>query len=122
MTSHNEQVQRLVEGLRAGTVSRRDFIARAMAIGFSLPMAGALFAQSAAAAGGGASSKSAARAQTTPKKGGQVIAGLSQEPTLFNPILSNLEVDRGVQYAIFDTLWRIDENAQFVPDLATEIP
>ena len=53
---------------------------------------------------------------------GQVIVGLSQEPTIFNPLKSTLEVDRGVQFALFDSLWRIDQDAVLVPNLATEIP
>lgn len=58
----------------------------------------------------------------TPKKGGIAIIGLSQEPTQFNPILSLIEVDRGVQYAIFDSPWRLNDQGEFVPNLATEIP
>ena len=51
-----------------------------------------------------------------------MIIGLSQEPTIFNPLKSTLEVDRGVQFAIFDSLWRIDQEAKLIPNLATEIP
>ncbi|MBA3643090.1 MAG: peptide ABC transporter substrate-binding protein, partial [Chloroflexia bacterium] len=81
-------------------------------------MARALFATS----GGSAAPALAPVAQAEPKQGGQVIIGLSQEPTIFNPLMSTLEVDRGVQFCLFDSLWQIDENAQFVPNLATEIP
>ena len=123
MSSHNEQVSQLVDDLEQGRVTRREFVARAMAIGFSLSMASALLMTSSARASRvGIQRAVTGSLQDQPKKGGQVIVGLSQEPTLFNPVLSGLEVDRGAQYAIFDSLWRIDENAQLVPNLATEIP
>jgi len=110
----------LVEDLARGAVTRREFIARALALGFSLTMARALLTASSAAA----APADALRAvlQSEPKKGGQVIVGLSQEPTIFNPLKSTLEVDRGVQFALFDSLWRIDEKGALIPDLATEIP
>jgi peptide/nickel transport system substrate-binding protein len=58
----------------------------------------------------------------TPKKGGQVVVALSQEPTVFNPHRPHIEVDRGVHFGIFDSLWRVDEHGQFLPNLATEVP
>jgi peptide/nickel transport system substrate-binding protein len=58
----------------------------------------------------------------TPQKGGDVIVGLSQEPTVFHPLTPGIEVDRGVHMAIFDPLWRVDPRGSFVPDLATQIP
>jgi peptide/nickel transport system substrate-binding protein len=63
-----------------------------------------------------------ARAAETPKRGGQVVVGLSQEPTVFNPLRPHIEVDRGVHFGIFDSLWRTDERAQFIPNLAVEVP
>ncbi|HMB35355.1 MAG TPA: ABC transporter substrate-binding protein, partial [Methylomirabilota bacterium] len=56
------------------------------------------------------------------KKGGQVVVALSQEPTVFNPVRPHIEVDHGVHFGIFDSLWRVDEHAQFSPNLATEVP
>jgi peptide/nickel transport system substrate-binding protein len=122
MASHNKLVQELVNDWKQGHIDRRAFIARAMAIGFSLPMASALLLTNSASATGVATKRAVSARAQEPTKGGQLIVGLSQEPTLFNPVLSNLEVDRGVQFALFDSLFRIDENAQFVPNLATEVP
>src|SRR5512134_2841054 len=62
-----------------------------------------------------------ARAQGT-KKGGQVVVGLSQEPTVFNPLRPHIEVDRGVHFGLFDSLWRVDDAGQFVANLAAEVP
>jgi peptide/nickel transport system substrate-binding protein len=62
-----------------------------------------------------------AHAQGT-KKGGQVVVGLSQEPTVFNPLRPHIEVDRGVHFGLFDSLWRVDDAGQFVANLAAEVP
>jgi peptide/nickel transport system substrate-binding protein len=61
-------------------------------------------------------------ASTPPQKGGQVIVGLSQEPTVFNPLKPHIEVDRGVHMCIFDALWRMNAQGQFVPNLALQVP
>ncbi len=61
-------------------------------------------------------------AAETPKKGGQIVVALSQEPTVFNPNRPHIEVDRGVHFGLFDSLWRVDEKAQFLPNLAVEMP
>jgi peptide/nickel transport system substrate-binding protein len=77
---------------------------------------------------GGAAALAAgpARAQGTPrppeKPKGQVIVGLSQEPTVFHPLMPAIEVDQGVWWNLFSTLWYIDPAGQFVPDLAAEVP
>lgn len=53
---------------------------------------------------------------------GQIIVGFSQEPTVFNPLMPRNEVDEGVLLSLFDPLFRIDPEGQFVPMLATEVP
>src|SRR5437899_1123444 len=53
--------------------------------------------------------KPTAAAAAKPKPSGQVIAGLSQEPTVFNPLMAHIEVDEGVHYNLFDPLWGVDE-------------
>ena len=67
----------------------------------------------------------AARAQTTSKPPskptGQVVVGISQEPTVFNPLLLHIEVDEGVYMNLFNPLWSVDPQGQFVPELAAEI-
>ena len=62
-------------------------------------------------------------AQTKPavppaKPRGQVVVGISQEPTVFNPLMPGIEVDQGVWWQIFSPLWYIDPMGRFVPDLA----
>ncbi len=113
MLRHHDDLVHEAQAVRAKLVSRRSFLASAAAAGFSLAFAEGLLQRGASAA---------PLAQDEPPKGGQVIVGLSQEPTIFNPLKSTLEVDRGVQFAIFDSLWRVNEKSELVPNLATEIP
>lgn len=62
-------------------------------------------------------------AQTPPDSpSGRVIVGVSQEPTVFNPLMPMFEVDDNVHFSVFDALFRIDENGEFVPNLAAEVP
>lgn len=68
-----------------------------------------------------------ASAQTSPppppaKPTGQVVVGLSQEPTVFNPLMPGIEVDETVWMNVFNTLWMPDPEGNLVPDLAAEIP
>ncbi len=63
-----------------------------------------------------------ARAQGKPKPSGQVIIGISQEPTVFNPLLPHIEVDDGVYMSLFSPLWAVDPAGNFLPRLAAEIP
>jgi peptide/nickel transport system substrate-binding protein len=37
---------------------------------------------------------------------GRVVVGLSQEPTVFNPLMPHIEVDDGVNFSVFDALFR----------------
>ena len=56
------------------------------------------------------------------KPRGQVIAALSQEPTVFHPLMPGIEVDQGIWWQVFSPLWFIEPDGKFVPDLAREIP
>ncbi|MET3891337.1 peptide/nickel transport system substrate-binding protein [Bosea sp. OAE506] len=75
-----------------------------------------------------ASGLGSARAQTKAappppsKPTGQVVVGLSQEPTAFNPLMPGIEVDETVWMQIFNTLWVADPKGNLIPDLAVEIP
>jgi peptide/nickel transport system substrate-binding protein len=66
----------------------------------------------------------AAHAQSAPpsKPTGQVVIGLSQEPTVFNPLMISIEVDQGVWWSLYDPLWGVDPQGNFLPQLAAEIP
>lgn len=96
---------------RGMTFRRRDLMALALGAG-----AGAVLAPN---AGAHAQGKGAA---PPAKPRGQVIAGISQEPTVFNPLMPGSEVDQGVWWQLFSPLWFIDPAGRFVPDLAREVP
>lgn len=53
---------------------------------------------------------------------GQIVAGLTQEPTVFNPLMPRIETDQGVQFSLFNPLWRVEPDGSFVPELAVEVP
>lgn len=53
---------------------------------------------------------------------GRVIVGVSQEPTVFNPLMPKIEVDDNIHFSVFDALFRINEDGVIVPNLATEVP
>lgn len=62
-------------------------------------------------------------AQTPPEApSGRIVVGLSQEPTVFNPLMPHIEVDDGVNFSMFDALFRINADGVIVPNLATEVP
>ncbi len=56
------------------------------------------------------------------KPSGQVVAGISQEPTVFHPLMPGSEVDQGVWWAVFSPLWYLDAEGRAIPDLAREVP
>jgi peptide/nickel transport system substrate-binding protein len=56
------------------------------------------------------------------KPTGQVVIGLSQEPTVFHPLMVAIEVDEGVWWSLYDPLWGVDATGNFVPQLAAEVP
>lgn len=53
---------------------------------------------------------------------GQIIVGLSQEPTAFHPLMPGIEVDQGVRFALFSPLWAVDDKGAFYPVLAEDVP
>lgn len=53
---------------------------------------------------------------------GRIVVGLSQEPTVFNPLMPHIEVDDGVNFSVFDALFRINPDGVIVPNLAVEVP
>jgi peptide/nickel transport system substrate-binding protein len=82
-----------------------------------------LGATSAAFLGAGATgtrAQASAKPPAAPK--GQVIVGLSQEPTKFNPLVLAIEVDQAVWWNLFSPLWNVHPDGTFAPMLAAEVP
>ncbi len=48
------------------------------------------------------------RAQTLAKPTGQVIAGISREPTVFNALMPHIEVDERDYFQLYNPLWVVD--------------
>ncbi|MCC6718008.1 MAG: peptide ABC transporter substrate-binding protein [Acetobacteraceae bacterium] len=74
----------------------------------------------AALLGTGARAQGTAKPPPAPK--GQVIVGLSQEPTRFNPLMPAIEVDQGVWWNLFSPLWNVLPDGTFSAVLAKEVP
>jgi peptide/nickel transport system substrate-binding protein len=53
---------------------------------------------------------------------GQAVIGFSQEITVLHPLMPANEVDQGVWWNLFSTLWGIDEKGEFFPVLAKQVP
>lgn len=64
----------------------------------------------------------AADSKPPAQRSGQIIAGISQEPTIFNPLLLHIEVDEGVYMNLFSPLWSVNPKGEFLPELAAEVP
>ena len=62
------------------------------------------------------------RAKARPKPAGQVVIGLSQEPTVFDPRRPHIEVDDGVNIALYSPLWAVAPSGEMLPQLALEVP
>lgn len=56
------------------------------------------------------------------KRVGEIVVGVSQEPTVFNPLMAHIEPDDGVHFSLFDPLVRIDPKGLIQPCLAREVP
>src|SRR5215210_1503325 len=100
----------LYRDLLAGTLTRRDVLRRAVALGLSAPVVTALLAAcggtpatptvAPAATGGGAGTPSAAQG----KPGGELTFGLNLEPDNLDPAVTPFAVSHGVMMNIYDTL------------------
>lgn len=76
-----------------------------------------------AASGFGARAQTARAVPPPPAKPtGQVVVGLSQEPTAFNPLMPGIEVDETVWMQVFNTMWLAQPDGSLLPDLAVEVP
>ncbi|AWM09264.1 peptide ABC transporter substrate-binding protein [Bradyrhizobium symbiodeficiens] len=99
-----------VGALHLGIPNRRQFFQLGAGAAAGWTLSGSSFAQT--------------ERPTNPpdKPRGQVIAALSQEPTVFHPLMPGIEVDQGIWWQVFSPLWYIEPDGKFVPDLAREVP
>ncbi len=57
-----------------------------------------------------------------PKSGGTVVVGLLGDNETLNPILSESNSERGVLQCVFSSLYRTDNDTDYVPDLLVAMP
>ena len=114
-----EQVLRaLIDDVRAGRLSRRDFIGRMAALGLAAPLAASLL-------GGSDVARAQAAAAYKPSRrggGGALKLLFWQGPTLLNPHFGTGSKDLAGSHLFCEPLARYDADANLVPVLAAEIP
>jgi len=99
---------RLIETFERGGMSRREFLRRSMALGFSIAATQSLFgvAERAAAAVG------------APKRGGVLKAAFSADPAGFDPVRGPSGMSHVVIEQVYSTLMALDPDAKPYPELA----
>lgn len=132
-----EEVSELLARYQQGQLNRRGFLRLALLAG-GITAAQALLAACGAAttvpgvepaetsipvAQPAATGATVTLASPNSEAVGQIIHGYTQEAVQFNPLLYvNTGIETAVQYAVFSTLWQVNEKGEFIPDLAEEIP
>ena len=103
------ELVRLVDSLQSGTVSRREFLQRCVALGASMVAAqsilGAFGGRPAAAAG-------------APRRGGILKAAFSADPAGFDPVRGPSGMSHVVIEQVYSTLMALDSDAKPYPELA----
>ena len=115
----NEQALRgLIEAVREGKVTRRDFIATLLAFGVAAPIAGQLLMHA-----GVAQAQSASGYKATKRGGGGPLKVLWwQGATLLNPHFAVGTKDQDGSRIFYEPLAGWDNDGNLVPVLAAEIP
>ncbi len=108
---------------KSAGVDRRQVLAGAAALGTALGASGARALTIDRTVGGVAGAPSSLLHRVAGTEAGTLIIGFTQEAVNFNPLLYvNTGVETSVEFAVFDSLWKIDDKGKFIPNLATEIP
>jgi peptide/nickel transport system substrate-binding protein len=115
MTDEDE-LRRWIACVRAGSVARRDFLARLAALGVAAPVANLLLAEA------GLAQPTSSYKPTRRGGGGTLKLLFWQGPTLLNPHFANSVKDAAGSRPFYESLARFDADGQLVPILAAEIP
>jgi peptide/nickel transport system substrate-binding protein len=133
-TSVNELVQARIQG----RLSRRQMLARAAQLGIAAPVIGVmLHATSDMAFGAPVANKPNLRLSAqdavpleitgptapegTPKQGGQIIAGTTEEPDTLHPLLTQLVTGSDMYQGIVEPMFKYDSTQTLVPALAESV-
>ena len=116
MTDEDE-LRRWIACVRAGSLARRDFLARLAALGVAAPIASLLLAEA------GIAQPTSTTYKPTRRGGGGTLKLLFwQGPTLLNPHFASGIKDAAGSRPFYESLARFDADGQLVPILAGEIP
>ncbi|MDP3618406.1 MAG: peptide ABC transporter substrate-binding protein [Ramlibacter sp.] len=113
-----QALRRLIEKVRKGAVSRRDFVIRMSALGIHAPLAAQMLTHS------GVAQAQAAPAWNPTKRGGGGPLKLLfwQGPTLLNPHFATGTKDIEACQVFYESLVSFDPEGFMVPVLAAEVP
>jgi peptide/nickel transport system substrate-binding protein len=116
MSEH--EIRGLLDDVRAGRLSRREFVRSMVAFGLSVPVASQLL-------GGAGLAQTSPRPASTPTKrgGGGALRALSWDaPSLLNPILALGLKDWNACALFYEPLAYFDPSGNLMPVLAQEVP
>ena len=113
------ELRQLIESVRTGSVTRRDFVSTLLACGLTVPVAGHLLLQA-----GIAQAQSDAGAYKPTKRGGGGPLKLLwwQGPTLLNPHFATGTKDTDGSRIFYEPLACWDQEGNLVPILAADVP
>ncbi len=115
---NEQQLRGLIEDVRAGRRTRREFIHQMIALGLTAPLASAMLLQS-----GVAMAATPFDYKPTKRGGGGTVKVLWWEaPTLLNPHFAVGTKDQDASRIFYEPLANWDAEGNLVPVLATEIP
>jgi len=113
-----QELRTLVDRVRRGSLPRRDFVARMLGCGVSLPMTWLMLGQ-----GGAALAQPAAVYKPTKRGGGGNLRMIEwQGPTLLNPHFATGMKDNFGSRIFYEPLAQWDADGNLEPVLAAEIP
>ena len=114
---NDRELRNLITEVKAGRLSRRDFVQRMIAVGLTVPIAGMVLSQS------GVAMAETPIPYKPPKAGGGPLRLLLwQAPTLLNPHFAVGLKDQEACRLFYEPLAGWDQDGNLVPILAAEIP
>src|SRR6188768_3267837 len=115
---NEKQLRRLIGNVKAGRLSRRDFIHRMVALGLTAPLASQMLAYS-----GVAQAQAKSMYKPTRRGGGGALKVLWwQGATLLNPHFAVGTKDQDGSRIFYEPLAGWDNDGNLIPVLAAEVP
>lgn len=115
-------VHRLMRQFGAGQVSRRDFIARASALGFSAAAISSFMSAAAAQSGDAATPATEPEAiEEDGVRGGTLIVALNTDLASLDLMFGSATINRDVMGHVYEYLFTMGEGNVYIPDLAEDM-